>query len=93
MSVTSHKLETFVRQKRFGARTLAKLKKNNERLLITNLIGTLAVTSAPTIIAEKYLTPEVIRIFALSPHMATIVVYIFAFLTILLIGEIASKIF
>lgn len=62
MSITSHKLDAFLRQKRFGAKTLAKLKKNNERLLITNLIGTLLVTSAPTLIAEKYLTPEFIEV-------------------------------
>ena len=57
MSVNGHKLEGFIRQKRWWARTLAKLKKNNERLLIPNLIGTLFVTSAPMIVAEKYITP------------------------------------
>lgn len=92
MSITSHKIETFLRQKRFWAKSLAKLKKNNERLLITNLIGTLAVTSGPTLVAEKYITPEVIRVFALSEHLATTIVYVIAFLSILLIGEIASKI-
>jgi len=59
---------------------------------VTNLIGTLLVTSAPTLIAEKYITPEVIRVFGLSDHLATTIVYIFAFLTILLFGEIAAKI-
>jgi putative hemolysin len=93
MSITSHKLESFVRQKRFWARTLASLKKKNERLLITNLIGTLIVTSAPTLIAEKYITPEVIRVFGIQPDLATTIVYITAFLLILLFGEIASKIF
>ncbi len=92
MSMTSHKLEAYVRQKRFGSKSLAKLKKKNERLLITNLIGTLAVTSAPTLVAEKYITPEVIRVFGLSEHLATTIVYIIAFLMILLIGEIVSKI-
>lgn len=81
-----------MRQKRFGARTLMRLKKKNERLLITNLIGTLLVTSGPTLIAEKFITPEVIRVFGLGEHLATTIVYIFAFLTILLFGEIASKI-
>ncbi len=92
MSITSHKLDAFLRQRRFGARTLANLKKNNERLLVTNLIGTLLVTSAPTLIAEKYLTPEFIRVTSFSPEVAHTIVYIFAFLTILLFGEIASKI-
>lgn len=81
-----------MRQGRFGARTLAKLKQKNERLLITNLIGTLAVTSAPTLIADKYITPQVQEIFGLSMSVATTSVYIFSFITILLLGEITSKI-
>lgn len=60
--------------------------------MVTNLIGTLLVTSGPTLVAEKYITPEVIRVFGLSDHIATTIVYISAFLTILLFGEIASKI-
>lgn len=92
MSVSQHKIDGWIKQKRFGARTLARLKKKNERLLVTNLIGTLLVTSAPTLIAEKYITPEVIRVFGLSDHLATTIVYIIAFLMILLFGEIASKI-
>jgi putative hemolysin len=93
MSITAHKLQTYVKQNRFWARTLARLKKKNERLLITNLIGTLAVTSAPTLIADKYITPQIQVMFGLAPSVATTVVYIFSFITILLIGEIASKIF
>ena len=92
MSVSQHKLAGWIKQRRFGARTLARIKKQNERLLVTNLIGTLLVTSAPTLIAEKYITPEVIRVFGLSDHLATTIVYIGAFLTILLFGEIAAKI-
>lgn len=59
---------------------------------MTNLIGTLLVTSAPTLIAEKYITPSVVNTFGFSLHLATTIVYIVAFLTILLFGEIASKI-
>jgi putative hemolysin len=92
MSVSAHKLESWVKQKRFGARTLARIKKDNEKLLVTNLIGTLLVTSAPTLVAEKYITPEIIRAFHISDHLATTIVYISAFLTILLFGEIAAKI-
>lgn len=57
------------------------------------MIGTLAVTSAPTLIADKYITPQIQVMFGLAPSVATTVVYIFSFITILLIGEIASKIF
>ncbi len=92
MSVGGHKLEGFIRQKRFWARTLAKLKKKNERLLITNLIATLFVTSAPMIIAEKYITPEMIIIFGGSPDTTSLVVYMVSFMIVLLFGEITSKI-
>ncbi len=92
MSVSQHKLDGWIKQKRWWARTLARLKKQNEKLLVTNLIGTLLVTSGPTLVAEKYITPEVIETFWLSDHLATVIVYTFAFLTILLFGEIASKI-
>ena len=91
MSVGGHKLEGFLRQKRFGSRTLAKLKKKNERLLITNLIATLFVTSAPMIIAEKYITPEVAHFFV-SSQTASLVVYLVAFMIVLLFGEITSKV-
>lgn len=50
------------------------------------------MTSAPTLIAEKFITPEVVRVFGIGEHLATTIVYIFAFLSILLFGEIASKI-
>lgn len=50
------------------------------------------MTSGPTLVAEKFITPEVIRVFGLGEHLATTIVYVFAFLTILLFGEIASKI-
>ena len=92
MSVSQHKLDGWIKQKKFRARTLNRLKKKNEQLLVTNLIGTLLVTSGPTLVAEKYITPEVIRVFGLSAHLATTIVYVFAFLTILLFGEIAAKI-
>jgi putative hemolysin len=92
MSVSQHKLDSWLKQKRFGAKTLARIKKDNERLLVTNLIGTLLVTSAPTLVAEKYITPDVVRVFGLTENLATTIVYIGAFLVILLFGEIAAKI-
>jgi putative hemolysin len=92
MSVSQHKLDGWLKQKKWWARTLNRLKKKNEQLLVTNLIGTLLVTSGPTLVAEKYITPEVIRVFGLGEHIATTIVYIGAFLTILLFGEIAAKI-
>ena len=46
MSVSDHTIESFIKHHRFGARTLKHIKKQNERLLMTNLIGTTAVTIA-----------------------------------------------
>ena len=92
MSVSQHRLESFIRQRRFGAITLLKLKKQGERLLITNLIGTLFVTSAPMIIAEKYITREIAQIFSLQSDIASIIVFLVGFMIVLLIGEISAKI-
>ncbi|HRX64144.1 MAG TPA: hemolysin family protein [Candidatus Absconditabacterales bacterium] len=39
MSIPEHKIEAFLKQKKFGARELKKLRSNNDRLLITILIG------------------------------------------------------
>lgn len=45
MQMSKHKLDAFIKQKRFGARSLLILKKQNERLLIVDLIGTVIFTS------------------------------------------------
>ena len=39
MSLPSHKIDTLVKQKRFGARTLSQIKHNTDKLLITILVG------------------------------------------------------
>lgn len=39
MSVPEHKVDAFVKQKKFGAKDLKKLKSNTDRLLITILVG------------------------------------------------------
>ncbi|USN59254.1 MAG: DUF21 domain-containing protein [Candidatus Peribacteria bacterium] len=39
MSTQSHTIEALVREKRFGAAALKHIKENNDRLLITILIG------------------------------------------------------
>jgi Mg2+/Co2+ transporter CorB len=39
MSVPDHKVDAFVKQKKFGAKDLKKLKSNTDRLLITILVG------------------------------------------------------
>lgn len=39
MSLASHKVEALLKEGRFGAKSLKKIKENNDRLLITILIG------------------------------------------------------
>ncbi len=60
MSVSTHKLAGFLREKRFGAQNLSEIKKNNERLLIVNLIGTtvvtIAISSISTVVAIQFAT-------------------------------------
>jgi putative hemolysin len=38
MSIPEHKVEAFLKQKKFGAKDLKKLKSNNDKLLITILL-------------------------------------------------------
>lgn len=44
MSVSAHVIMSAIKNRRFGAVTLQKIKAQNERLLMTNLVGTTAVT-------------------------------------------------
>lgn len=46
MSISDHVIASAVKKHRFGALTLQSIKAQNERLLMTNLIGTTAVTIA-----------------------------------------------
>lgn len=91
MSVSAHKLESFRRQNRVGAKSLEAIRKDPERLLIVNLIGTTIVTigisSLSTVVAIN--AAEVSGF----PHDQAVAVAVFvASAIILLIGEIAPKI-
>ncbi len=44
------------------------------------------------IIAEKYITPEMIAIFGGTPETMSLIVYVVSFMIVLLFGEITSKI-
>jgi Mg2+/Co2+ transporter CorB len=46
MSISDHIIVSAVKRRRFGAVTLQSIKAQNERLLMTNLVGTTAVTIA-----------------------------------------------
>lgn len=91
MSVSDHIIESAIKHHRFGANTLKQIKKHNERLLMTNLIGTTAVTIAissfSTIVAldlsHQFQFPGEFGLTLAMLGVSTI---------ILLIGEIAPKI-
>lgn len=91
MSISAHKLESFLRERRFGAKTLADIKKNNEQLLIVNLIGTtvvtIAISSISTVVAIRFAGE-----FGFSGDQAVGWAIFIASAVILLFGEIAPKI-
>ncbi|MDD3144714.1 MAG: hemolysin family protein [Candidatus Gracilibacteria bacterium] len=57
MSLASHKIDSLVKEGRFGSKSLKNIKKNNDKLLITilignNLVNTLTASFATTIAIE-----------------------------------------
>ncbi|HKL43734.1 MAG TPA: hemolysin family protein [Candidatus Absconditabacterales bacterium] len=90
MSIPKHKIDAFLKQKKFGAKELSKLKSDNDKLLITILIGNNLVnvftasfaTKIALDLASGFGTAESIAI-----GIATGVVTLF----ILLFGEIFPK--
>jgi putative hemolysin len=91
MSVSAHKLESFKKLARPGSKSLRKILKDPERLLIVNLIGTtivtIAISSLSTVVAI-----EMASSLGLSGEQAVAAVIFVASAVILLFGEIAPKI-
>jgi len=91
MSVSDHVIVSAVKNRRFGAMTLQAIKTQNERLLMTNLIGTTAVTIAissfSTIVAL-----DVSKELSLPGELGITLAMLTVSAIILLIGEIAPKI-
>ncbi len=91
MSVSDHVIASAVKKHRFGAITLQLIKSQNERLLMTNLIGTTAVT-----IAISSFSTIVALDFSKQLHFPGQLGVTFALLVvstiILLFGEIVPKI-
>lgn len=91
MSVSEHKLDVFLKERRFGAKALRNIKKNSERLLIVNLVGTtivtIAISSFSTVmaiaVAENSGLPE---------NQAVSIAVFVASAIILFVGEISPKI-
>lgn len=91
MSISDHVIASAVKRRKFGAITLQSIKAQNERLLMTNLIGTTAVTIAissfSTIVAI-----DASHQFSLPGQLGLTVAMLTVSTIILLIGEIAPKI-
>lgn len=91
MSISDHVIASAVKKHRFGALTLQTIKTENERLLMTNLIGTTAVT-----IAISSFSTLVALDFSKQLHLPGELGITFALLfvstIILLFGEIVPKI-
>lgn len=91
MSISDHVIASAVKKRRFGAATLQFIKTRNERLLMTNLVGTTAVTIAissfSTIVAL-----DVSHEISLPGEWGITIALLTVSTIILLIGEIAPKI-
>lgn len=91
MSISDHVIASAVKQHRFGAHTLQHIKKQNERLLMTNLIGTTAVTIAissfSTLVALDFS-----KQLSLPGELGVTFALLFVSTIILLFGEIVPKI-
>lgn len=91
MSISDHVIASAAKKRRFGAATLQSIKAQNERLLMTNLVGTTAVTIAissfSTIVAL-----DASREISLPGEWAITIAMLTVSTVILLIGEIAPKI-
>lgn len=53
MSIPVHKVDSLVKQKKFGSRILSKLKKNSDKVLITALIGNNLVNTYAAALATQ----------------------------------------
>lgn len=96
MSISGHKLESFLKQKRPWAKSLDKLKKKSERLLIVNLIGTVILTSLAAKTADDIagsIVPMLSNFVSDDwKHIATWCIFTLGTGLILLLWEITPKI-
>ena len=91
LSISEHKIQAFLKQKRFWSQSLAHLRKKGEALLVTNLIGTTLATVGASSIAT-FLAIHLAET-SLYPHERVIIIIeILSSLAILFLGEIAPKI-
>jgi putative hemolysin len=91
LSVSEHKIQAYLRQKKMWAKSLAYLRKKWEALLVTNLIGTtLATVWASSVAALLAISLADITIY--SHDTVLIVVPTITTLIILFIWEIVPKI-
>ena len=91
MSVSEHKLETFRKLGKYGSQSLEIIRKDPEKLLIVNLIGTTIVTIAASSLSTV-VAIDAAHQFGLSGDQAVAIAVLITSGIILLFGEIAPKI-
>ena len=90
MSLPVHKIESLVKQKKSGAKTLKKLKEKNESLLITILIGNNLVNVLTASLATK-ISLDIANASGLEQSLAIGISTGVITLLLLLFGEIFPK--
>lgn len=90
MSIPSHKVEAFLKQKRFWAKTLKKLKSNTDRLLITILVWNNLVNTFTASFATSIAIDIASRLWATQSAAIGLATWVITLL-LLLFGEIFPK--
>lgn len=90
MTTSKHAISSFVREKRFGAKSLEKIKENTDRLLITILIGNNIVNVA-TASLTTVVTTQFARNSWLWQEVWVLIATTAVTIVLLLFGEITPK--
>ncbi len=92
MSIPAHKVDSLVKQKRFGSKTLSRLKKNSDKVLITALIGNNLVNTYAAALATQ-ISIELARASGVEESLAIGIATGIITLLILIFCEIVPKSF
>lgn len=90
MTTTKPIIASMVREKRFGAESLEKIKENTDRLLITILIGNNIVNTATASYAAL-VTTKIAIAYNLSQEVGVVIATAVVTVLLLLFGEITPK--
>lgn len=90
MTTSKHAVASLVREKRFGAESLEKIKENTDKLLITILIGNNIVNTATASYAAL-VTTKIAETYNLSQEVGVAIATAVVTVVLLLFGEITPK--